>query len=515
MRCPKGSHAFKKNLMSDHLIVDIAQKHNLRRRTGRWVGACPECGGSAKNDKFVLRDDGGFKCHGCLFKGDLITWFRKREGMTCPEAHQHVGKPCENTACAVRENCRMGDGKGVSGSRRRALQPRDTRKAPQELAEADGASPMGVWFTWAEALVEKAHGHLLDNPEQLAWLAGRGIDREAVVRFRLGWLSHSLKVARAEIGLPPHEDGKPHLWVPDGLVIPIADDLTLAHRLRIRRPRASRGKFLPELKYMWLEGSGKSPLVIEPLSGQVRGAVIVEAELDAFACASAHPDVLVVALGTVRGGITAELRARLAAAPVILVALDADQEKETAAGKKHAAGPEAIASWAFTYRHASYWPPLQGKDAGEYAQAGGDLRAWIESGLPAPALAHAQNLPSACSIPEGVRGKEAIPMNEPEEEHEEELEITDHMVRTVTLKNGRTFHVVKDQATWLQLVEEGEIVFSENELLRLQQATSTMENDERLAAAMQVLDVKELFGGAYIRRGAVVSETVPESYVWE
>jgi len=41
-------------------------------------------------------------------------------------------------------------------------------------------------------------------------------------------------------------------------------------------------------------------------------------------------------------------------------------------------------------------------------------------------------------------------------------------------------------------------------LKRLQDACSTMDPDERLAAAMLVLDMKEVFTPAWIRRGEAV-----------
>lgn len=66
------------------LLTDIASRYKLRRGSGRYAGPCPKCGGSARSDKFVIQDDGGFKCYGCDFKGDIITWLREMEGKSCP-----------------------------------------------------------------------------------------------------------------------------------------------------------------------------------------------------------------------------------------------------------------------------------------------------------------------------------------------------------------------------------------------------------------------------------------------
>lgn len=114
-----------------------------------------------------------------------------------------------------------------------------------------------------------------------------------------------------------------------------------------------------------------------PPTRHIRGAVIVEAELDAMAVAAAHEDVFAIAVGTVQGGVHSDLGEQLSALPVILVALDADKGKDNKIGQ----GPAAFAAWKETYRQARYYPVLTGKDPGDYAKAGGDLRRWIELGL--------------------------------------------------------------------------------------------------------------------------------------
>ena len=234
--------------------------------------------------------------------------------------------------------------------------------------------PLDIWCRWAESFVSSCAENI--PTKTLTWLAARGINAAAAARFRIGWNKRSDKVSRDAIGLPPKGD-KETLWLPAGLVIPVADESGRVIRIRIRRSESERERFLPDLKYCWLEGSGTGTMVIRP-EGKSRGAVIVEAELDGYAIAAAHVGVMVVALGTVSVGIDDELRAELADQPVILVALDAD-EKEN--GKKTAAGPVKVGAWLSEYAQARFWPVPQGKDPGEYVECGGDLYTWIEAGL--------------------------------------------------------------------------------------------------------------------------------------
>lgn len=374
----------------NHLVADIANRFNLARRSGRWAGPCPKCGGSRSSDKFVIRDDGGFKCYGCQFKGKLEKFLREVDGMNCPDSYEATGNQCDYTTCAVRGTCRMGDGNHKPRKRHaRPVVPVQTGRRAT-LPSSSPTEPQEPWLSWATRFVEESAKALQRNGAALAWLSARGIDAAAACRFRLGWNPKSLQVQRAEIGLELRDD-KQTLWVPAGLVIPTCDATGTLHRVRIRRPDADRERFLPDLKYVWIEGSGTGPLVIAP--GHSRGVVIVEAELDAYACVAAYDQVTLVALGTVSAGITPELRHILTAAPVILVALDADPAKEG----KAAAGPAAVQTWLAEWRQARYWPVPAGKDPGDYVRDhGGNLRQWLESGpFPPVVVSRPQSAPHA------------------------------------------------------------------------------------------------------------------------
>lgn len=370
-------------------LMDIVAKYGLRKSGIRHTGPCPKCGGSKDSDKFVLFVDGGFRCFACGFKGDRIKWLREMEGMSCREAHDAEGKDC-SPSCPNYGPCRNGE---PVKRRPRSVRPQ-VGGNPDALAEVTAVQPGTAWRTWAGKLLEKARQSLAKEPEEIRWLGSRGIATAQIDQYRLGWLAHDLRVDRLELGLPV-EEGKERLWVPGGLVIPIFDGSGELHRLRIRRPPAAREKFLSDRKYVWIKGSGNLPMVLRP-SGPARGAVIVEAELDAMAVAAAHGDVLVVALGTVAGGIDVKLRAELENLPVILVALDADPAKDGKLG----AGPASVKRWRRSFRQARFWPMPAGKDPGDFVRDhGGDLRQWVESGLP-PVLPRAS---SAVDKPEPER----------------------------------------------------------------------------------------------------------------
>ena len=143
----------------------------------------------------------------------------------------------------------------------------------------------------------RLHEQLLKNPEQLAWLAARGLPLEAVTRYRLGWNpgergKSCLIRPRKSWGLPPvdgkDKDGKPvaktTFWIPRGLVIPhlaTDDPEGPVLRLRIRRPEADRKEFKENTKYYVIPGSGMT----SPLKTLVLGFSELEGRIWRTICA--------------------------------------------------------------------------------------------------------------------------------------------------------------------------------------------------------------------------------------
>ncbi len=481
-------------MSTENVVMSIIDQHGLRKSGKRFVGPCPECGGSAKSDKFQIRLDGGFKCYACSFRGDILTWLTKKEGLSCPDAHDKANKECRmNTTCAVAETCRHGNTinsapkKQFRRKKKTALPYSSTPAGREKIAQLPTINPSfppAEWVAYFTALAEKANSTLLANQEQMDYLASRGIDSAAVSRFRLGWLNHQYRVPKKDICLPI-DDGKDKLWVPGDLLIPIMKKNSL-HRIRIRRTPESRAKFIQDLKYCWIKGSGNLPLAIPAMHDRPRGAVIVEAELDGFAIAAAHHDVVVVAIGTVAAGIDQVMHTYLAGLPVILVALDAEQQ-----------AVDALQAWKNEFPTAKFWPTPSGKDAGEYYQQGGDLKEWIEAGLP-------PKLPSSASQQVPVQDRPFPPARKLNGgEGEEGLQRVDGMgeVTEVELTTGKTIYLVNEKNhVWDEMSAKGMAVFTRYEMERLKAATSTMNDEERIAAAAAVIEAKEMFGG-YISRG--------------
>lgn len=478
----------------ENIVMSIVDQNGLRRSGKRFVGPCPECGGSPKSDKFQIRLDGGFKCYACPFRGDIITWLTKREGLSCPDAHDKAGKECRiNTTCSVAETCRHGKATGSSPKKqftrkkKQAIPYSSTFAGREKIAQLptlNPSFPAAKWVGYFTTIAENANATLLSNQEQLAYLASRGIDQAAVSRFGLGWLNHQYQVPKKAIDLPI-DDGKEKLWVPGDLLIPIMKKSSI-HRIRIRRTPESRAKFLKDLKYCWIKGSGNLPLAIPAMHDRPRGAVIVEAELDGFAIAAAHPDVVVVALGTIDGGIDPLLHTYLTSLPVILVALDAEQK-----------ALNLMAAWKNAFSTVKFWPTPSGKDAGEYYQQGGDLKEWIEAGLP-PKLPSAAS-PSAPGQDGPLSPARKLNGGEGEEGLQGEGERED--VTEIELSTGKIIYLVNEKNhVWDEMSAKGMAVFTRYEMERLKAATSTMNDEERVAAAAAVIEAKEMFGG-YISRG--------------
>ena len=232
-----------------------------------------------------------------------------------------------------------------------------------------------LWVDHAGKLVLWAHGKLLENDEQLTWLADRGIDREMVEKFKLGWNpgkdGRDIWRSRESWGLPTvmkeNKKGKmvkKKLWIPKGLVVPwFRVHGSGVSRIRIRRPEG-------DPRYYILPGSNMDMMV---LGDDNRAILVVESELDGIMCHARTGDLCsVIALGSSSARPDEKLMEKLRNSAVILLAQDYD-----------AAGAKAMAWWKREFQQAKTWPVPDGGDPGEAFQAGIDIRAWISAGLPA------------------------------------------------------------------------------------------------------------------------------------
>ncbi len=345
-------------------VLDLARSRVEMKKesSSSWCGPCPGCGG---RDRFIVKPaqndgQGSYWCRGCERGGDRIQFLMDFDGMDFKEA------------CAA-----LGIEKDPLPRRIHPHKPKDN--AEPKFQPREYGTPQELWRSRFGELVEFCHCALLNNPEQLAYLAGRGIHLEAVKRFKLGWNpgkdGRDLYRARAAWGAPEDfkDDGTPKkLWIPRGIVIPCFVDGTLV-RVRIRRQAGdSYGK------YIFMPGSSSAAMLINP---EAKAFVVVEAELDAMALAAQVPDQRVGYLGvqTNLGKPDATAWPRLQSSLRILVALDFD--KPDSQGRR-----PGYQGWLWWKRQfpdqAKRWLVPEGKDPGEAYGAGVDLVTWVRAGLP-------------------------------------------------------------------------------------------------------------------------------------
>lgn len=303
-----------------------------------------------------------FSCRKCGHGGDAIQWLKSFQGLGYLDACAHLGiEPKSKSTISI-------------PGRSQAARPAPDQ--PRQLTIHPTTSPSPIWIEHAEKFVAWCHEQLLANPEQLAYLAARGISKAAVLFCRLGHNPADTYRPRQSWGLPQElhqKTGQPRrLWLPAGLVIPTYRHEIL-QRIRIRRPASERAKMCEGLKYYRIPGSSNNTMI---LGESTQAFAVVEAELDAAAIFSAAPDLITaVSIETLEGNLDAEAATILAPALVILNALDADEPTTPALQR-------ALAKWSATFPSHLRWPVPMGKDPGEAVKAGVNLRTWILAGLP-------------------------------------------------------------------------------------------------------------------------------------
>lgn len=506
-------------------ILDIITgnwRNNGKKNGGELVGACPWCGGEGNRpagdphpDRFHIwpyqGEHGTYWCRGCKRGGDAIRYLIDHDGLTFPEACARIGKNPQDLQ---------------SGEKRDRI--------PAGWQPSTGPTVDKVWAEHALKFVDWCHARLLERPDEIRWLAERGINMEMVVKYHLGWNPAHAWRERPAWGLAAERNpltGKfKKLWLPRGLVIPMIAETGAVERIRIRQPDGSP-------RYYVVPGSGREPMC----SGPGEAIVVVEAELDAIAIDGHAGDlVAVVAMGNDSAKPTARLMNVLRSALHISVSLDSDQPRyDPETGRMKMAGATSSAWWLEQFPGIAVRVPMVGgKDPGDAVKDGLNLKVWVMAGLP-PFFLVKEELAAERSRREKERALkiEALRMAErqktadvpdirnlsPVEKMPEAAESPQGQapgsyaaqddgcrddlqasVKTVTLKNGRIFHLTANRDEWQRLTDAGQVVFSEHELARLQQACAAMNQEERLAAAMTVLDIKEIFSPAWIRRGEAI-----------
>lgn len=399
-------------------ILDLLRSRGLTPRLvssakpgGEYQCGCPICGngvdgsgrgadGSPSNRFHALPEQEGgpacqaagvrgtFWCRNCGAAGDMLELVMLACNLTFAAACQELKVPRK--------------------ARSLGLPKPPKSAAPPAFVPQAWPLPSDTWRERAARLVDKCHERLVSGPNKaLDWLAARGLDLDAVRRYRLGYLieepnkagnSTGIFRARSAWDLPPQEkknqDGslsiKRSLWIPRGIVIPAYEqgaytEGALPFRIRIRRPdKDVEGTDFP--KYHVIPGSGMAPLL---LGASARAFVVVEAELDAMLVHHLAGDkVGALAVMTNLGKPDARAHQVLSRALTVLVALDYD--------KAGAAG------WAWWQEHcptAKRWPVPAGKDPGDAFAQGEDLRAWALAGLPPVLAREPHQLPAPAPAP--------------------------------------------------------------------------------------------------------------------
>ena len=258
--------------------------------------------------------------------------------------------------------------------RAKKFSPPETEKCAQGNLEK-WREKAGAFLSWACENLMAPQGEAVR-----AWLwEERGIDEETARRFELGFCPNEIWRKRSEWGL---KEGKDHLWLPPGFVIPYrnrAGEL-LGFQFRLFKPDEAKKYGLPAIKGLKLRfyflSPHKRPVFLIGKPGQP--LVVVESELDAILLARlTHDcDVSIAALGSAgrrpKLDEDIEFYALFLTAPTALLSLDTD-----------AAGQRASEWWVSTYRHITNHPVPEGKDPTDFWQAKGDkgLLDWLIKGL--------------------------------------------------------------------------------------------------------------------------------------
>jgi hypothetical protein len=203
-----------------------------------------------------------------------------------------------------------------------------------------------------------------EGERALGWLTNRGLSRETISKYGFGYNP----VDKYEESFMWGLDKK--VWLPRGITIPwlIGGEVW---RVNIRRPVKSGDSN----KYIGPAGFTNGLFNADCIQANLP-IVLLEGEIDALTIQQAAGDlVCAVATGSTSGSRRAKWIARLAMAPQVLVAYDADE---------NGAGDKAADYWSGTLSNARRWRPLW-LDVNKMAQDGVDIRAWVQAGLDPPA----------------------------------------------------------------------------------------------------------------------------------
>ena len=462
-------------------FFDLVHKYVTLRKQGAYmIGPCPKCGGAPDSTRFVvnLAKDFG-NCYSCGFNADSVRLLRVMEGMTCPEAHRAVGVECDFYNCPVSDQCRRGKSESTKcADRNNTVQTSQSKQ--HEFAPIAVDNPVEAWQCHAMTMVTTSHERLLACPEQLDYLAGRGLPLDAVTKYHLGWIPKVEFKARKAWGLENKWNEKEQrsitsLAFQQGILIPWIIDGHI-HRLRVRKTVVKDKK---DPRYLWIEGSGNDIICLNP---SAKAHCVVESDLDGLLIDWIAGDFVgAVPLGSCSTKPKSTVMGLLRSSLRILVALDSDGVIRD--NRVHAPGAKASLWWLETFPAAARrWPVPQGKDPGEAYTAGSDLRVWIIAGLPSTMQWSAN------------KGAKQLPHAVAEEACRESPMIAAPLVYTIQAKDGREINITDDPAEYQRLVVAKKVVFSSREIAFVN--TAVVDQDQ----AKYFIDIKAVFPGTKITK---------------
>lgn len=308
--------------MNEGALEDMLARMGLKAtRPGEWRGMCPACGGSTASTKFVFTRSAGrnglFHCHACGKAGTPEHLYAATDGGQTAW-HDPEPKAYRTAMIAL----------GIDGHASRAADDRWDRErisAPKAWTPPpERTPPPAEWQDRRKRALRIWCRHILREP---------GRECLAALRKRHLTLDEARRLAKA--GLLGWADGDAH---ERGLVCAAwrGDDLVC---VRVRREDG--WKILP--------GGQNVPLVLGLAPG--KPAVVVEAYIDALVGWAHHGHrAAFIGLGSVSIQPAAELAEALAAAPRLLVAIDAD-----------AAGDGRWAWWRDRFPNAGRFRPVDGR----------------------------------------------------------------------------------------------------------------------------------------------------------
>ncbi|HSR54899.1 MAG TPA: DNA primase, partial [Alphaproteobacteria bacterium] len=157
------------------LAERISRKVKLTKRGREYLGLCPFH--NEKTPSFTVNEDKGFfHCFGCGAHGDVIGFVMRTENLSFPEAVE-----------------RLADEVGLEVP---ASTPEERARAEQAVSLYAVTEKACAWF---ESELRSPRGAAARD-----YLAGRGLDEEAIARFRIGYAPdtrHGLKTALSGNGV--------------------------------------------------------------------------------------------------------------------------------------------------------------------------------------------------------------------------------------------------------------------------------------------------------------------------